>query len=395
MNIALVTQSFLPIVGGLEWKVHYLATEYTHYGHSVTVFACHPHGKYRHRSLGIVPSYNIVRCCYNFPACSRLGIDRVLFFRAIIGQHRKSPFDVLHCHPLGDPTRYGMAIKKKTGIPVVTTTCGADVQVVPELNYGYRLKPRYDRMIRESLQVIDVVGSISSSVRKDIESLRPAAEIVDIPNGVDWDAFQVPKSALLHTRLGISPDAIIILSVGRNHIKKGYEYGIKAFARLAERFSNVYYAIVGSGTSSLAALAAALNITDRVKLVGQVPMAEMPHIYHSADIFYNPSLAEGFAQVNAQALASGLPCVLTDAPGNRDAGDYGGALIAQSGDIESMIDKLEVLITNPARRNNLAREAHTASRRYAWKTIAGEYLNIFQRLVHNKKEADHENSTCH
>jgi glycosyltransferase involved in cell wall biosynthesis len=161
MNIALITQSFLPYVGGVEWKVHYLATEYIASGHSVTVFTCKPKGVYRDMPLGITPCYPIVRCCYEFPGNSLMGIDRLQYLWAILKHHRRRPFDVLHCHPLGYSTLYGVDVKKKTGIPVVATTCGADVQIIPELNYGDRLNPRYDRIVRKTLQEIDVVSSIS------------------------------------------------------------------------------------------------------------------------------------------------------------------------------------------------------------------------------------------
>jgi glycosyltransferase involved in cell wall biosynthesis len=387
MNIALITQSFLPDVGGVEWKVHYLATEYAARGHEVTVFACKPKRKYKNMPLSITFDYPVVRCCYEFPGNSLIGMDRLQYLRAILRHHRQRPFDILHCHPLGYSTLYGVDVKKKTGVPVVATTCGADVQIMPELHYGDRLNPRYDRIVRKTLQAIDVVGSISRSVRDAIESMHPAAEIVDIPNGVDWAGFQREKSTLLHERLGISRDAIVIISVGRNHIKKGYAYGIKAFASIAERFKNAYYVIAGAGASLLAPAVNEAHVNEQVRLVEQVPMSEMPSLYHSADIFFNPSLVEGFAQVNAQALASGLPCVLTDAPGNCDAGDYGGALIARSADSTSMADMLQMLIEDSALKERLAREAHAASKRYSWETIAREYLNIFERLMIARKQS--------
>jgi glycosyltransferase involved in cell wall biosynthesis len=172
-----------------------------------------------------------------------------------------------------------------------------------------------------------------------------------------------------------------VLSVGRNHITKGYDLGIRVFANISGRFENACYVIVGRGTTKLASLLTESNMEDRVRLVEQVPMSEIPYIYHSADIFFNPSLMEGFAQVNAQALASGLPCVLTDAPGNGDAGDYGGAVIAKTADIESMAEKLTLLLEDSDLRRELGREAHAASKRYSWGKIAEEYLDVFERLV--------------
>ena len=51
MNIALVAGSFLPHVGGMEWKVHFLALEYAKRGHDVVVLAPRPHRSARHESM--------------------------------------------------------------------------------------------------------------------------------------------------------------------------------------------------------------------------------------------------------------------------------------------------------------------------------------------------------
>jgi len=380
MRIALVSGSFLPRVGGLEWKVHYLATEYVKRGHEVIVFTSRPRISFEPVRLPVETSYRVIRCGIPLPGFGRLSIAKYAFCKTIKKHHRLHAFDVLHCHHLGFPSQVGATLKSVIGVPVVATTCGADVQIVPEINYGERLSPRLDRIVRDNLKKVDVVGSISSSVRTDLEGMQPCARIVDIPNGVPWDEFQTGPSKLLRTRLNLGPETIIILSVGRNHIKKGYDLGIRAFARVAKYFEHAHYILVGRNTETLTPLVEDCGMKGRVHLVGQVPFQEVSQVFHSADVFFNPSLVEGFAQVNAQALASGLPCVLTDAPGNVDAADYGGALIAKAGDIEMMASILIQLLGNSQNRETLGREAHAASKRYAWEKIADEYLHIFEGL---------------
>ena len=106
--------------------------------------------------------------------------------------------------------------------------------------------------------------------------------------------------------------------------------------------------------------------------------------FHAADLFFNPSLMEGFSQVNLQAMSSGLPCILTDAPGNRDAAVDGGAVVARAGDVASMADALTRMLEDPAVRARLAREAHQASKRYAWRRVAADYEAVFKELVANE-----------
>lgn len=381
MNIALITPSFLPMVGGLEWKVHYLATEYRKMGHNVIVFANRIRGHVRDQKINANVNYDIVRCSYPVCGIGLLGIERRLFGKAIRKHHKKRPFDVVHCHHLATATQCGVDLKKKTGVPLVATTTGGDVQIAPQINYGARLKPRFDRIVRSNLKLIDVVGSISKNVHAELEAMGTTARIVDIPNGVNWKRFQTGKSLFLREKLNLDKNTLIILSVGRNHVIKGYRFAIKAFASVADTFKDVCYVIVGRGTERLIPLIEELGMQRRIRLVEEMPMSKMPQIYHSADVFFNPSTMEGFAQVNAQALACALPCVITDAPGNVDAGDDGGALIARSENVVSMAEKLTLLIGDTELRQELAKQAHLASRKYAWSNIAQQYLSIFEGLL--------------
>jgi teichuronic acid biosynthesis glycosyltransferase TuaC len=375
----MVTLSFLPTVGGLEWKVHYLATEYRKQGHDVTVFALRQN-LLNPPTLPITPTYNLVWCGYQMRGMSRLGLSSLLFVNRILKSHHQKPFDVLHCHTVLEPTLYGIRARKKTGIPVVTTTCGGDVQVFPEFNYGARLSKRYDKLVRYVVKNTNVIGSISRDIRRHLEEIGTNADIVDIPNGVDLEAFTSNTFNDKRELLNIPKDSIIILSLGRNHHKKNYADGIKAFSKLAQKYDDIYYVIVGRETDKLHDLTIKLDIQNKVILVNQIPMSEVSDYLRTADIFFNPSLVEGFAQVNAQAIACGLPCVINDSPGNIDALDYGGCIATKTNDINSFTECLEKVYSDKALRKSLAAKSSKEKIKLSWETIATTYLDIFDRL---------------
>lgn len=387
MRIALISSTFLPVVGGIEWKMHFLACEYIKRGHEAAVFTTRPSVGLKPVPMPVEHPYPVFRVGQPLHGVNRLGLLGPLMRRAVLHWHAQKRVDVLHCHHAGVPTAWGVSIKRKIGVPVVVTTCGGDIQVVPELNYGDRRFPRFDRLVRRNLMEIDAIGAISRQVRMDIEAMGTSARILDIPNGVPWEEFQIPPQKLLRERLGLADDCLIIVSLGRHTLEKAYVKGLRAFARVAAVHPLAQYAIVGRNTSALAPLVAELGLAGRAGLIEQVSMADVPRVLRSADIFFNPSEREGFAQANAQALASGLPCVITDAPGNVDAGDHGGAIITRSGDVESMAAGLNELLGDPDRRSCLAAEAHAASRRYAWRRIAEEYLQVFEDLVRGDPRA--------
>jgi glycosyltransferase involved in cell wall biosynthesis len=172
MRIAKVSSTFLPSVGGggVEWKVHHLATELTKLGHDVTIFTTHP----KPQNKGIVQlsgeaPYQVVRCAASTRGFGYFGVTERLFKRAILRSHSSSGFDLVHTHHLWLATRIGLAVKDKTGLPVVATTCGHDIQVDEAMGYGIRLKPKFDRMVRQNLTEVDVVGSVCPATPR----LRP------------------------------------------------------------------------------------------------------------------------------------------------------------------------------------------------------------------------------
>ncbi len=378
MRIAQITGSFLPRIGGVEWKVHHLSRELQTLGHDVEVFTTYPGALPLVPEMPVDHSYKVHRCAITMGGMGRLGVTNYLVSRAISREHRKRPFDVLHTHHLGNTTRIGIRVREKIGVPVVATTCGEDVQINEELSYGVRLDPEIEKMVRQNLVGVDAVGSISSSVRSEIVELAPGAAIHDIPNGVAWDDFQTGATDYFQERYGLDDSAIVIVSLGRNHPKKGYETGIQAVSRVILSNERVRYFIFGKSVDELQPLVDSMKLEKRVFLPGPVPMDEVPSVLRSADVFFNPSLMEGFAQVNVQALACGCPLVITDAPGNRDAGDYGGALIAKDGDPDSMASALVELTGNTDRRKSLGQEAAAVSSQFSWASIAKQYLSVYR-----------------
>lgn len=377
MRIGLVTGTFLPNVGGLEWKVHFLATEYRRRGHEVTVF----HAKQHSGPLPVKPRYNIVSVGpRSFPGYGRLGIMERVFETRLLAFHRHAAFDALHCHAIDVPTRVGVRVKRKTGVPVVATTAGHDIIPMAEAGWSLRCRPYYDRIIRDNMRRVDAVGAISRRARQELENMGATAQILDIPNGVDWEQFQCGANDWLRQHLGLPASALTMVSLGRNHPQKGYESGIQAFARMAAKVPEAHYVIVGPGVPALQATVARTPLSQRIHLLDRVPMSEVPKLLWSADIFFSPSMTEGFAQVVVQAMACARPCVLSDCPGNEDFQGSAFAVLGKAGDPASLAHALEQVVCDPNKRREMSVAAHASSRRYAWSAIADEYLEVFHRL---------------
>jgi starch synthase len=116
-----------------------------------------------------------------------------------------------------------------------------------------------------------------------------------------------------------------------------------------------------------------------VELLGKLPHAEVPDRMATADVFVFPSLFEGSAVVTYEALASGLPCVVTPDAGSvvRDGVE---GIVVPPGDVDRLAAAMERLGTDPELRASMAAEARARAERFTW-------LRYHEALVTNLRQA--------
>ncbi len=144
------------------------------------------------------------------------------------------------------------------------------------------------------------------------------------------------KRALVRRELGIPRDANVLLSVGELNDNKNHETVIKAINGM-----NVYYVIAGTGDKKdyLQGLIDEQHMTDRIKLLGF--RSDVKDIYKVADIFVFPSFREGLSVALMEAMASGLPCVVSKIRGNVDLIDENGGMLFDPHDILQCKDAVQ------------------------------------------------------
>jgi len=379
MNICIFGNSFLPAVGGKEYVMHYLGNALTDLGHEVTIVA--------KRVSWTAPeqerTYDLSRYGIPVKGSGKSGLDFISAILTVSILNRTKHFEVMNCHGVDYAGSRARVLSKLWNLPLVLTPHGQDVRKVPDIGFGFRLDDVWDRRISENLKAADYVTAISRSVRRDLDMI-PEKRIVDIPNGIDIARFTGPKTGYLHGLLKIQGTTRIILSVGRNHIVKGYNYGIKAVSKLVKNLGcrDVHYVIVGRGVTDHKKTVVECQAENYVSLIDEVPPEKITQCYKSADIFFSPSLAEGLSLVSIEAMASGLPLVVTNVPGNEDVvKDNGCGVIVKSTDAEDMAGGLHKLLSADSYRASLADLAVRCSQKYDWSQIAKQYQEVYRRAV--------------
>jgi D-inositol-3-phosphate glycosyltransferase len=209
------------------------------------------------------------------------------------------------------------------------------------------------------------------------------------PCGVDLGLFTTAAPAAPRTR------SHRILSVGRLVPRKGVDLVIRALPLLAAAgYPDVELLIVGGGADPgvlhsdpevrrLMALAAGLGVLPQVTFRGQVPRADMPGIFRSADAVVCTPWYEPFGIVPLEAMACGVPVVAAAVGGLRDTVvDHGTGIHVPPRDPEAIASALGLLLGDPALQAELGAAGQQRARsRYSWDRVAAETEKAYQAAV--------------
>jgi len=389
MNICLLVDSFLPDIGGLQYSVHYLATAFTDFGHVVTVIA----KQSKKKCPDPIHKYKLIRYGFRFPGSGRSGADNFSAVWTIINEHRKASFDLIHCHNVTYSAARGVRVNKYLRLPLIMTPHGDDVEFVPEYDYGMRLDKRWDRIIRKNLDNAHLITSISKAITKELKLLSKS-KIVSISNGINLSLFSPKRDSYLHEVLNIDKTKKIVLSTGRNHPIKGFEFGIEAFKKISSnpQYDDLVYVIIGENSQTLMHLVQKFSLEKRIFLVDNQAQDELVHCYQSAWCFFSSSIMEGLSLVSLEAMACGLPLIVTDVPGNIDIVEANNCgLIVRNKDVDSMAEGITTLYANKKLYSTLSRNALEKIQLYDWHNIAGMYIDAYKDVIKTLKVENNKN----
>ena len=216
-------------------------------------------------------------------------------------------FDLIDAHYYYPDGVAAGLISKWIGKPFVVTARGSDLNIFPDF-------PRQRRLILETAKAAAASIGVSQALVERLASLGADREkIFFFRNGVDLERFKPEERKLARQRLGL-PDRPTILSVGHLVEQKGHHIAVEALRLLPDETCLI---IVGSGPEreALERLAARLELSNRVSLVGQIPNDELKWLFSAADALALCSSREGWPNVLLESMACGTPVIATSVGG--------------------------------------------------------------------------------
>ncbi len=240
--------------------------------------------------------------------------------------------------------------------------------------YGLRCEPAHPQIIEKGLEEIELADRVvipSEFVRRTfVENGVPSDKLVVAPYGADLSLFR---------RLPKRDDVFRVIFVGNIGIQKGVHYLLDAWKRLGSARGELV--LVGSVEADARAILA--RHEGCFRLAGHVPQEKLSRLYSDASVFVLPSLQEGSALVTYEAMACGLPLIVTENTGSvaRDGRD---GFIVPVRDPDAIAEKLLRLRDNPDEARTMGDEAMKHVRNFTWERYADTVTDAYRSVLEKR-----------
>lgn len=198
-----------------------------------------------------------------------------------------------------------------------------------------------------------------------------------------YDIAQMPsKREKFCKELNIPINAKILLMVGELIPRKNHETILRALSEIKEE--NVYLVLCGIGqlSSHLKRICEELEVSDRVRFAGY--RTDVKDMMRSFDIFVFPSFQEGLPVALMEAMAAGMPCVVSDIRGNRDLiiNEKGGFLFSPS-ETDQAVAFLKKLLNDSEKCRNYGEYNQIAIKPFDIENIRRIMWQNYKKIIEN------------
>ena len=417
MNVALITNDFLPIRGGITNVLVNVSSNLTEFGDTVYIFnkTCNKEDNYYYKILSndnslkgiLIHNVNFLTFLFylffkilfsfkgiNFKTKLKIAffycfylkfiVRRVISLKNLVIYFKKHKFDIILSGTSGIPLLYSYILSKWFKIPIISIAHGDD--------FLYRYPFKIKEYIFKNIQKVIITNEYMKKLFLKLYKIEPE-KVKVIHLGVDIQNSNVKESIPeLREIFGFNQNDFIVLTVSRFYPRKGFKTILKALRLILDEYPDIpiKYLIIGGGEEqkTIEFLISYLNLEKHTTLLGELDDYVKNQYYKLSDLFIlvpeiSKNSIEGFGIVYIEANYFKLPVI-----GSRSGGvkiaieDEKTGFLIDSGDYESLKEKIMLLYNNKQLREQLGENGYNRVLKYFdWKKNAIIYQNILKKTI--------------
>ncbi|MBL7198220.1 MAG: glycosyltransferase [Candidatus Omnitrophica bacterium] len=338
MNILMMTNTYKPIVGGLERSLENFTKEYRKRGHKVLIvvpeFKNIPKNEKDVIRVAAIQHFNGTDFSVKLPISKRLSDSLKKFKPDIVHSH--------HPFLIGDTA---LRVASRCRIPIVFTFHTLYEHNTHYVSGGSKTLRRFVVALATGYaNLCDSVFVPSQSIADLLHERGVKTSITVIPTGIYVENFAKGNKEKFRAKIKVPQDAFIVGFVGRIALEKNMYFLSKTVALFLKKKKNAYFLIVGKGplVDDIKYFFRQEGLRDRLICIGILGGQDLVDAYQAMDVFAFASHTETQGLVLTEAMAAGIPVVAVDAPGVRDVvKDYANGRLLVSDEEKAFVSALQ------------------------------------------------------
>ena len=372
MRILMLNYEYPPLGGGGSNACKYILNEFSKNNIEVDLVTSSPSNIFETENIGNTISiyklpinkkdihYWTQREIISYSWKAKKFIDKLM---------TEKEYDVCHAF-FGIPCG-AIAYLFRQKIPYVVSLRGSDV---PGFNKRFGLQYVFLKpIIKHVWKQAGAVVANSEGLKELALKTSPDQEISVIYNGIDISEFRPDLN-----EVNINGEMRIVC-VSRLIERKGIRFLIEAIGKLKDR--DIKLILVGEGNQEdeLKKLVVDSRIPDRVEFKGYMDHDSIADLYRTSDVFVLPSLNEGMSNALLEAMASGLPVIVTDTGGTSELIDGNGVVVPMC-DSDAIAEAIREFMDNPD-THKMGMRSREIAEQMGWGAIGDAYLRVYDEVL--------------
>jgi glycosyltransferase involved in cell wall biosynthesis len=379
----MLTSRYFPTVGGAQIHVEKISSALNTPGNDVVIVA--------EKSPFHLKSREIINGIFVNRAPLRFLKYTLSFWYFLIGIFECLRFNpnIIHAHFAFPPGLISVILSKIFRKPCVITVHGIDILKDHEAQYGMRLIPSMEFILKFTLRNASLIIACSEFVRKELKKFGlPDERIKIIPNGMDDIERKMKlsreKKEEYRTKLNLPMNQKILFTPRRLVPKNGLHYLLRSMDLVINKRKDVTLIIAGTGPqlSELKKLKEELGLQLNVKFFGEVNADLLERLYIASDVIVLPSLIEAFGLVVLESMAYSKPIIAFDSGGPTELilENHNG-IIVENRNIEQLSGAILNIIQNDSLFHEFQVNSQKNIKKYDWNKITKSLVQSYETLL--------------